>query len=50
VNEDVVCNTGPLIALASLARLDLLRSRFRRVLIPRADDAIIEWASRALTG
>jgi len=32
----VVCNTGPVIALASIDRLELLKSLFREVLIPEA--------------
>ena len=32
----VVCNTGPVIALASINRLELLKSLFREVLIPEA--------------
>jgi predicted nucleic acid-binding protein len=32
----VVSNTGPIIALASVGRLDLLRALFGRILLPRA--------------
>lgn len=34
MKEDLVCNSGPLIALALLQRLDLLRALYGRVMVP----------------
>jgi hypothetical protein len=34
VKADIVCNSGPLIALAIIQRLDLLRATFGRVIVP----------------
>ena len=39
---DIVSNTGPLIALASIGQLDLLRSLFGRILIPPAVRAEVQ--------
>jgi predicted nucleic acid-binding protein len=36
VKPAIVCNTGPLIALGLLGRMDLLPARFGEVLVPRA--------------
>jgi len=38
----IVCNTGPLIALGLLDRLDLLKSLFSEILIPEAVQREIE--------
>ena len=38
----IVCNTGPLIALGLLARLDILKSLFSEVLVPEAVQREIE--------
>ncbi|MDP2975964.1 MAG: hypothetical protein Q8N45_07090 [Anaerolineales bacterium] len=39
---DIVSNTGPLIALASIGQFDLLRSLFGRILIPPAVRAEVQ--------
>jgi len=36
VKADIICNSGPLIALAVLQRLDLLRTLFGKVIVPEA--------------
>lgn len=36
MNGILVCNTGPLIALSLIDRIDLLRSLFEVVIIPEA--------------
>ena len=38
----IVCNSGPLIALGMLGRLDLLKSLFDEVLVPDAVQKEIE--------
>jgi len=38
----IVCNTGPLIALGLLNRLELLKALFSEVLIPEAGHSKIE--------
>jgi predicted nucleic acid-binding protein len=38
----IVCNSGPLIALGLLGRLDILKSLFDEVLVPEAVQIEIE--------
>lgn len=42
-NKPVISNSGPLIALASIGRLDLLQALFQRIVIPQAvyDEMVI---------
>ncbi|HOV87830.1 MAG TPA: DUF3368 domain-containing protein [Syntrophobacteraceae bacterium] len=46
----IVCNTGPLIALAMIDRLDLLKLLFRKVLVPEAVHGEILQGGSASTG
>ena len=46
----IICNSGPLIALGILARLDLLKSLFDEVLIPEAVRTEIEQGGVRLMG
>lgn len=36
IHERVICNTGPLIALAIIDRLEVLKHLFREVMAPEA--------------
>jgi predicted nucleic acid-binding protein len=46
----IVCNSGPLIALGILARLDILKSLFDEVLVPEAVQKEIEQGGIKLAG
>ncbi len=46
----IICNSGPIIALGILARLDLLRSLFHEVLVPEAVKHEIEQGGVKLSG
>jgi predicted nucleic acid-binding protein len=46
----IVCNSGPLIALGILGRLDILKSLFDEVLVPEAVQREIEQGVAKLSG
>ena len=46
----IVCNSGPLIALGILGRLDVLKSLFKEVLVPEAVQKEIEQGGMRLLG
>jgi len=46
----IICNSGPLIALGILARLDILKSLFDEVLVPEAVQKEIEQGGIKLSG
>jgi len=46
----IICNSGPLIALGILARLDILKSPFDEVLVPEAVQKEIELGGIKLSG
>jgi predicted nucleic acid-binding protein len=46
----IICNSGPLIALGILARLDILKSLFDEVLVPEAVHREIERGGVRLSG
>jgi predicted nucleic acid-binding protein len=48
--SQIICNTGPLIALGLLGRLDLLKSLFDVVLVPEAVQKEIEQGGAKLAG
>jgi predicted nucleic acid-binding protein len=49
--SDVICNAGPLMALAKLNRLDLLADVFTQVTLPRAayEEVITHGLARGAT-
>ncbi len=46
----IICNSGPLIALGILGRLDILKSLFDEVLVPEAVQIEIERGGVKLSG
>ena len=48
--SQIICNSGPLIALGILARLDILKSLFDEVLVPEAVQKEIEQGGIKLAG
>jgi predicted nucleic acid-binding protein len=46
----IICNSGPLIALGLLGRLDILKSLFDEVLVPEAVQKEIEQGGIKLSG